>query len=147
MAEINKEARDSFYKELTQRLTAEGYAVEPEADGLLPVRWHGADLCRITAGGGAQFREADLAPEGCREAFDRAVDIAAEVKQYLQLMEAAPVLKAMSLDERYKLLADFNGAVLAGHHTSRGVQFVTWEWSYTSVFSVLSNNSQYMRKA
>ncbi len=25
MAEINKEARDSFYKELTQRLTAEGY--------------------------------------------------------------------------------------------------------------------------
>ena len=96
MAEINKEARDSFYKELTQRLTAEGYAVEPEADGLLPVRWHGADLCRITAGGGAQFREADLTPDGCREAFDRAVDIAAEVKQYLQLMEAAPVLKAVS---------------------------------------------------
>lgn len=130
MAEINKEARDSFYKELAHRLTAEGYAVEPEADGLLPVRWHGADLCRITAGGGAQFREADLAPEGCRGAFDRAVDIAAEVKQYLQLMEAAPVLKAMSLDERYKLLADYNGTVLAGHPTSHGVQFVTWEWSY-----------------
>ena len=130
MAEINKEARDSFYKELAHRLTAEGYAVEPEAEGLLPVRWHGADLCRITAGGGAQFRESDLAPEGCRGAFDRAVDIAAEVKQYLQLMEAAPVLKAMSLDERYKLLADFNGTVLAGHPTSRGVQFVTWEWSY-----------------
>ena len=44
MAEINKEARASFYKELAHRLTAEGYAVEPEADGLLPVRWHGADL-------------------------------------------------------------------------------------------------------
>lgn len=130
MAEINKEARDSFYKELAHRLTAEGYAVEPEADGLLPVRWHGADLCQITAGGGAQFREADLAPEGCRGAFDRAVDIAAEVKQYLQLMDAAPFLKAMGLDEQYKLLADYNGAVLAGHHTSRGVQFVTWEWSY-----------------
>ena len=25
MAEINKEARDSFYKELAHRLTAEGY--------------------------------------------------------------------------------------------------------------------------
>ncbi len=32
MAEINKEARASFYKELAHRLTAEGYAVEPEAD-------------------------------------------------------------------------------------------------------------------
>ena len=109
MAEINKEACASFYKELTHRLTAEGYAVEQDADGLLPVRWHGADLCRITAGGGAQFREADLTPDGCREAFDRAVDIAAEVKQYLQLMDAAPFLKAMGLDEQYKLLADFNG--------------------------------------
>ena len=136
MAKINKEARDSFYKELTHRLMTEGYAIEPEEDGLLPVRWRGADLCRITAGGGAQFREADLTSESHREAFNRAADIATEIKQYLLLMEAAPTLKAMGLDERYKLLADFNGAVLAGHPTSHGVQFVTWEWNYdrTSVW-------------
>lgn len=109
MAKINKDARDSFYKELTHRLMTEGYAIEPEEDGLLPVRWRGSDLCRITAGGGAQFREVDLTSESRREAFSRAADIATEIKQYLLLMEAAPTLKAMGLDERYKLLADFNG--------------------------------------
>lgn len=34
------------------------------------------------------------------------------------------------LSEEYKLLADFNGAVLAGKSSEYGVQFVTWEWSY-----------------
>mgnify|MGYP000783056170 CR=1 FL=1 len=29
----------------------------------------------------------------------------------------------------YRLLADFNGTVLAAHPTRLGVQFVTWDWS------------------
>ena len=32
--------------------------------------------------------------------------------------------------ENYKHLAEFNGAVLAGHPSRYGVEFVTWEWSY-----------------
>ena len=130
MKEINIEARDRYYKELTIRLTGEGYSVEPMKDGFLPVRWLGEPLCRITEGGGAQFREDELDRDGGRAAFDRAVDIAREAKQYMELMDAAPILKADGLDETYKLLADFGGAVLAGHPTSRGVKFVTWEWNY-----------------
>ena len=30
----------------------------------------------------------------------------------------------------YRLLADFNGAVLAAHPTRLGAQFVTWDWSF-----------------
>ena len=130
MSEINIESCDRYYKELAIRLSGEGYGVEPMEDGLLPVRWLGEPLCRVTAGGGAQFREAELDRDGGRAAFDRAVDIAREVRQYMDLMDAAPVLKASGLDEHYKLLADFGGAVLAGHPTSRGVKFVTWEWNF-----------------
>ena len=115
MEEINIEVRDRYYKELEHRLCGEDFATEPIKDGLLPVRWQGAPICRVTAGGGAQFRDAELDREGGRAAFDHAVDIAREVMQYMQLMDAAPVLKAEGLDENYKLLADFGGAVLAGH--------------------------------
>ena len=45
-------------------------------------------------------------------------------------MEAAPRLKASGLDGDYRILADFGDAVLAGHPTERGVQFVTWEWDW-----------------
>ena len=130
MEEISIESRDRYYKELTIRLSGEGYGVGPMKDGLLPVTWLGEPLCRVTAGGGAQFREEELDRDGGREAFDRAVDIAREVRQYMELMDAAPVLKASGLDENYKLLTDFGGAVLAGHPTSRGVKFVTWEWNF-----------------
>ena len=48
----------------------------------------------------------------------------------MTLIEQAPDLKADGLGENYKLLAEFNGAVLAGHPGRYGVEFVTWEWSY-----------------
>ena len=47
----------------------------------------------------------------------------------MTLIEQAPDLKADGLGENYKLLAEFNGAVLAGHSSRYGVEFVTWEWS------------------
>ena len=31
---------------------------------------------------------------------------------------------------RDSVLADFGDAVLAGHPSERGVQFVTWEWDF-----------------
>ena len=52
------------------------------------------------------------------------------VSEYMKLMDAAPLLKAQGLDETYRLLADFNGVVLAGHSSRLGVQFVTWDWDY-----------------
>ena len=48
----------------------------------------------------------------------------------LPLLEQAPPLQAQSLTGDYRLLADFNGAVLAAHPTRLGVQFVTWDWSF-----------------
>ena len=48
----------------------------------------------------------------------------------MKVIEKAPLLKARALDEEFRLLAEFNGIVLAGHPTSFGIQFVTWDWDY-----------------
>ncbi len=45
-------------------------------------------------------------------------------------MEAAPQLKASGLSGDYRMLADFGGAVLAGHPTQYGVEFITWDWDF-----------------
>ena len=63
-------------------------------------------------------------------ACERATDLACTVREYMTLLEQAPPLQAQSLTGDYRLLADFNGAVLAAHPTRLGVQFVTWGWSF-----------------
>ena len=130
MKEINEEARDRFSEEVGIHLSRAGFTVLPQENGLLPLEWNGASLCRITAGGGVQFRADELDPEGASDAFHRATDIAATTAEYMRLMEAAPPLRAQGLEGDYRLLADFGGAVLAGHPTSYGAEFVTWEWDY-----------------
>ena len=52
------------------------------------------------------------------------------VKEYMTVMEQSPLLEATALDEEFRLLAEFNGAVLAGRETQYGYKFVTWERDY-----------------
>lgn len=58
------------------------------------------------------------------------IDTAQITSEYMAIMETAPRLKASGLHGDYRILADFGDAVLAGHPTERGVQFVTWEWDF-----------------
>ena len=127
----SEEARDRFYKEVSIHLTREGFSVLEQRDGLLPLEWCGAPLCRITAGGGAQFRREDLEREDAAEAFCRVTEIAHTTAEYMRLMESSPPLRAKGLDGDYRVLADFNDTVLAGHPTGQGTEFVTWEWDYS----------------
>lgn len=48
--------------------------------------------------------------------------------EYMKLMRGAAKLKVAGLDGDYRQLADFNGVVLAGHHTKFGTEFITWDW-------------------
>ena len=61
------------------------------------------------------------------EALDKVADTARTTAEYMRQMEAAPQLTASGLTGDYRLLADFNDVVLAGHPTRYGVQFATWE--------------------
>ena len=96
----------------------------------LPVLWNGAPLCRITGKGSVFYRREDADPSQAEDALYRVEDIAAKTLEYMTAMEAAPQLKASGLDGDYRILADFGDAVLAGHPSERGVQFVTWEWDW-----------------
>ena len=83
--EISEEARDRFYTEVGIHLAREGFSVLEQRDGLLPLEWCGAPLCRITAGGGAQFRRDELEPEGAGNAFQLATEIAHTTAEYMRL--------------------------------------------------------------
>ncbi len=61
---------------------------------------------------------------------NRAYDAINRVAEYMRLMEKAPTLRIDGLDGDYRLLAEYNGTVLAGHPTEYGVQFITWDWTY-----------------
>ena len=65
-----------------------------------------------------------------QDALHSVIDTAKITSEYMAIMEHAPQLKASGLVGDYRILADFGDAVLAGHPTERGVQFVTWEWDF-----------------
>lgn len=120
----------TYFAELGIALQKAGYTVQPEKSGVMPVEWNGCPLCRVTEDGGIRFRRDDTADPAAEAARDRVTDIASVVREYMTLIERAPDLKADGLGESYKLLADFNGALLAGHPSGYGAEFVTWEWNY-----------------
>ena len=124
---MNKEL---YFKELGIVLSRSEFTALPEQDELLPVKWDGLPLCRITADGGVRYWREDVAAPERERACERATDLACTVREYMTLLEQAPPLQAQSLTGDYRLLADFNGAVLAAHPTRLGVQFVTWNWSF-----------------
>ena len=122
--------RKQYFEELHIALTREGFTSQPKQGELLPVEWGGLPLCRITAVGGVRYWQEDVATPERKRACERATDLACTVREYMTLLERAPPLQAQSLTDDYRLLADFNGAVLAAHPTRLGVQFVTWDWSF-----------------
>ena len=122
--------RQQFFRELCTVLGREGFTTQPEQDDLLPVEWDGRPLCRITEGGGVRYWQEDVATPERDQACERATNLACMVQEYMTLMEQAPPLKAQGLSGDFRVLADFNGTVLAGHPTQYGVHFVTWDWNF-----------------
>ena len=72
----------------------------------------------------------ERAAHGAQDALQSVIDTAKMTSEYMAILETAPRLKASGLAGDYRVLADFGDAVLAGHPTERGVQFVTWEWDF-----------------
>ena len=119
-----------YFRELTLNLQHVGFVVKPETDeGLLPVELDGQRLCLALDTGTVRYWREDVADDYRSAALDRVNSITKATAEYMSQLAAAPQLTANSLTEDYRLLADFNGVVLAGHPTRYGVQFVTWERS------------------
>ena len=119
-----------FLEETAIQLRQNGFTVEPIEDHHLPVCWEKGRLCRISDKGSVLYRQENMDSIRTQDALRSVIDTTKMTSEYMAILETAPRLKASGLDGDYRVLADFSSAVLAGHPTERGVQFVTWEWDF-----------------
>ena len=118
-----------YLAEVSHRLQREGFSVETENEGLLPVEKNSHRLCNINMYGGMSYDSDFVQRNGLDDALDQVRDIVVETLAYIRQMMTAPPLLAEGLSGDYRLLAEFNHIVLAGHERegNYGVEFVTWE--------------------
>ena len=130
MNEQNETTQLRFLEETATRLRQNGFTVEPIEDHHLPVCWEKGRLCRISGKGSVLYRQENMDSIRAQDALQAVIDTAKMTSEYMAILEYAPQLKATDLTGDYRILADFGDAVMAGHPTERGVQFVTWEWDF-----------------
>ena len=130
MNDQNETAQLRFLEETAIRLRQNGFTVEPIEDHHLPVCWEKGRLCRVSGKGSVLYRQENVDNIRTKDALQTVIDTAKMTSEYMAILETATLLKASGLTGDYRVLADFSSAVLAGHPTERGVQFVTWEWDW-----------------
>ena len=126
----NETAQLRYLEETSIRLRRMDFETMPAEDQQLPVKWNGSDLCRISGKGSVLYRQERVDALGAQDTLQAVIDTAKMTSEYMAILETAPRLKASGLTGDYRVLADFGDAMLAGHPTERGVQFVTWEWDF-----------------
>ena len=126
----NGAAQLRFLEETATRLRQNGFTVEPIENHHLPVCWEKGRLCCVSGKGSVLYRQENVGSIRAQDALQTVIDTAKMTSEYMAILEYAPQLKASGLVGGYRVLADFGNAVLAGHPTECGVQFVTWEWGY-----------------
>jgi hypothetical protein len=121
---------EKYFKELTRILALNDIEAAPPDRNSLPILLNGHSVCRVEPNGDMCIFPDDVrSPEG-DELYHKVAPFSQMVKEYLTAMERAPLLKATALDEDFRLLAEFNGAVLAVLDTKYGYKFATWERDY-----------------
>ena len=130
MNDHSKDSQTRYLKETAIALAREGFRTDRTDTGKLRVLLDGTPLCEVTENGGITYRNEDINEPERVAAKDMVYEIVRNTAEYMRQMETAPFLKADGLEDGYKVLADFNGIVLAGIQSKYGVQFVTWDWSF-----------------
>ena len=122
--------KERFLREVEQKLLRRDLDAKLLEDGLIHVRWNEKPLCSVDRDGIVRFRPADITGPEVDKQLRTVIQTAGHVKEYMRIFERAPTLKAVGLDDTYKVLADFGDAVLAGQLRKKGARFVTWEWDF-----------------
>ena len=130
MCEENTSQKERFLQEVEQKLLHRELDARLLEDGLIHVRWNEKPLCSVDRDGIVRFRPADITGAEVDRQLRTVTQTAAQVKEYMRIFERAPALKAIGLEDSYKVLADFGDAVLAGRSCKTGAKFVTWEWDF-----------------
>ena len=118
-----------YLSEVGRRLRREGFTVQPEYAGLLPIEKDAHRICNVNVHGNVSYDPDHVRRNGLEDALDQVRYIADETLAYMKQMAVAPPLVADGLTGDYRLLAEFDSIVLAGHERegNYGVEFATWE--------------------
>ena len=122
---------DKFFPELARRLKREGISTGPVEKGCLPVLADGRAAVLVMSRGTVAFNaDVERGPEA-DSVYDLTFALSREVYEYTEAMASAPPLVAEGLHEGFRVLADFNGVVLAGQELEAdwGYKFATWRRS------------------
>ena len=122
--------KERFLREIERKLLRKELDARLLEDGLIRVKWNGQPLCSVDRDGIVRFRPADITGAEVDRQLRTVTQTATQVKEYMRIFERAPALKAIGLEDSYKVLADFGDAVLAGRSCKTGAKFVTWEWDF-----------------
>ena len=130
MSEENAPQKERYLREVEQKLLRKELDARLLDDGLIHIRWNEKPLCSVDRDGIVRFRPADITGAEVDRQLRTVTQTAGQVKEYMRVFERAPALKAIGLEDTYKVLADFGDAVLAGRSCKTGAKFVTWEWDF-----------------
>ena len=122
--------KERFLREVEQKLLHRELDARLLDDGLIHIRWNEKPLCSVDRDGIVRFRPADITGAEVDRQLRTVTQTATQVKEYMRIFERAPALKAIGLEDTFKVLADFGDAVLAGQLGKKGARFVTWEWDF-----------------
>ena len=120
--------KERFLQEVEQKLLRKELDARLLEDGLVHVRWHEKPLCSVDRDGIVRFRPVDITGSEVDRKLRTVIQTTGQVKEYMRVFERAPALKAVGLEDTYKVLADFSDTVLAARIGEKGAEFVTWEW-------------------
>lgn len=124
------ETRSLYYSEVANNLRREGFEVEKLDEEHLAVSLDAQPICEVSSIGGITYRSENLVAADLESEKDRAFEVVRSTAEYVRQIQTAQPLKVKDLSGNYKVLADFNGTVLAASETRYGVQFVTWDWDF-----------------
>ena len=130
MSEENAQQKERYLREVEQKLLHRELDARLLDDGLIHIRWNEKPLCSVDGNGTVRFRPADITGAEVDRQLRTVIQTAGHIKEYMRIFERAPALKAIGLEDSYKVLADFGDAVLAGQLGKKGARFVTWEWDF-----------------
>ena len=122
--------KEQFLQEVERKLLRRELDAKLLEDGMIHIKWNEKPLCSVDRDGIVRFRPADITGSEVDRKLRTVTQVAAQVKEYMQIFDRAPALKVAGLEDTYKVLVDFGDAVLAGRLCKTGAKFVTWEWDF-----------------
>ena len=123
---------NKYFAELAHRLQAAGITTGHPERNQLTVLLNDQPVLFVSSESDVFLLPAGSNPPEASELYHKVAQTAEEVYAYVEAIQTAPLLHASGLSEKFHLLADFGGAVLAGRELGNGwgYQFVTWIWDH-----------------